>query len=67
MISIDKIIAFENGELAIDEVVELFAELIANGMAWSLQGSYGRMASDFIENGVISPSGEVLIDVANEF
>lgn len=41
------------------EVIEFFAELIKNGMAWSLQGSYGRQAEDFIDAGVISPKGEI--------
>jgi len=45
------IMAYENGELEYDEVVEGFQHLIDNGMAWSLQGSYGRMAMDLIKSG----------------
>lgn len=45
------IIAYEQGELNEDEVVELFQHLIDNGMAWTLQGSYGRMAAGLIEAG----------------
>ncbi len=52
-----KIIAFEQGELDFDETVELFQELIDNGMAWSLQGSYGRTASRLIEAGHCQPPG----------
>lgn len=48
---IDKIIAYENGELEDHEVIELFQTLIDNGMAWSLQGSYGRTAAALIEAG----------------
>lgn len=51
MPSIDKIIAFENGELDTDETVELFQNLIDSGMAWKLQGSYGRTAQALIEQG----------------
>lgn len=47
------IIAFENDELTFDETVELFQALIDNGMAWKLQGSYGRMAQAFIDEGVL--------------
>jgi len=46
-----KIIAYEQDELGWEETVELFQELIDNGMAWSLQGHYGRMATALIENG----------------
>lgn len=45
------IIAFETGELGDDETVELFQHLIDTGMAWSLQGAYGRMATQLIEAG----------------
>ena len=45
------IIAYENGELDEDEVINLFQELINSGLAWQLQGSYGRMAASLIESG----------------
>ena len=51
MSQIDKIMAFESGELDFDATVELFQELIDTGLVWQLQGSYGRMASSLIENG----------------
>jgi len=53
-----KIIAYEQDELNEEETVELFQELIDNGMAWSLQGHYGRMATDLIESGYCTPSKE---------
>ena len=52
MNQIDKIIAYEQGELGETETVELFQELIDNGMAWKLQGHYGRTAMYLIENGL---------------
>jgi hypothetical protein len=45
-----KIIAYEQDELNGLEIIELFQELIDNGMAWKLQGHYGRMAMDLIES-----------------
>lgn len=49
---IDGIIEYENGELDEQEVIELFQRLIDNGMAWQLQGHYGRTAAALIEAGV---------------
>ena len=51
MDQVDKIIAFEQGDLDEEGVIELFQELIDSGLAWQLQGSYGRMANSLIENG----------------
>jgi len=51
MDQIDKIMAFESSELDFDSMVELFQDLIDSGLAWQLQGSYGRMANSLIENG----------------
>ena len=45
------IIAYENGELEEEEVILLFQDLIDSGLAWQLQGSYGRMAEKLIESG----------------
>ena len=56
----DKIIAYEQGELGTNNTVELFAELIKTGQAWSLQGHYGRTAAALIEQGIISKEGSVL-------
>lgn len=49
---IDGIIKYENGELDEQETIELFQRLIDNGMAWRLQGHYGRTAAALIEAGV---------------
>ena len=51
MSQIDKIIAFEQGELDEEGILELFQELIDSGLAWQLQGSYGRTARALIEAG----------------
>ncbi len=51
---LDKIIAYENGELDDAEVINLFQELINSGLAWTLQGNYGRTAQAMIDAGECS-------------
>lgn len=51
MDQVDKIMAFESGELDEEGIIELFQELIDSGLVWKLQGSYGRTATFLIENG----------------
>ena len=48
------IIAFESGELDQDGVIELFQNLVDSGLAWSLQGSYGRTAHVLIQAGLVT-------------
>ena len=52
MPSVTKIIAYENGEMNEEEIISFFQELIDSGVAWQLQGSYGRTATDLIEQGL---------------
>lgn len=49
----DKIIRYEQGEMDDSEMVELFQELVNSGLAWELQGHYGRTAIALIENGLV--------------
>ena len=51
---IGKIMDFENGDLDDTGTLELFQHLVDTGMAWQLQGNYGRMAQHLIENGYIN-------------
>lgn len=60
---VGSIIAYEQGELNDQEVVCLFAELVKSGMAWSLQGSYGRTANALIKEGWIDHDGNVSLAV----
>jgi hypothetical protein len=53
---VEKIIQFEMGELNQADTLELFQQLIDSGLAWHLQGSYGRTARQLIEAGLCSPA-----------
>lgn len=55
-----KIMAYETGELSHSETLKMFAELVRNGMAWTLQGHYGRTAAKLIELGYLNRQGEIL-------
>ena len=50
-----QIMAYENGELDETETIELFQDLIDSGLAWELQGSYGRQAKYMIDTGYCDP------------
>ena len=45
----ERITSYELGELDANDTVQLFQELIDSGLAWNLQGHYGRTAYALIE------------------
>ena len=47
--------------------MQFFADLIATGLAWRLQGHYGREAKRYIQNGLVTPQGDVNWDVYEEY
>ncbi len=53
---VDTLIAHENGQLTIDQTVEFFQALVDTGLAWHLQGSYGRAAVAMLRAGKIKPA-----------
>jgi len=55
-----KLMAFENGELDTEEMVELFSDLVRTGLAWQLQGFYSRTAKQLIDNGYLDYDGNIL-------
>ncbi len=57
-----QIIAYESGEISDVEILQLFSELVGNGMAWTLQGHYGRTAKSLIDNGYLDEDGTIIIN-----
>lgn len=54
----EDIIKYEADEMTTEEEVVFFQKLIDTGMAWTLQGHYGRMAERFIEEGLCHQKGD---------
>jgi len=49
---VQRLIDYETGNMeSEEEQIEFFQSLIDNGLAWELQGSYGRLAHALIDNG----------------
>ena len=48
-----KLIDYEAGQLSYEEGIQLFQELVDTGLAWRLQGQYGRTAKQLIEEGLV--------------
>lgn len=59
---VESIIRYEEGDMDEAEALQFFGFLIRTGVAWELQGSYGRGAAALIRDGLVSPQGEVLVD-----
>lgn len=57
---VDYIMDLEGGELSVTDVLGLFSHLLQTGLAWKLQGFYGRTAQSFIDNGYLTREGKVL-------
>ena len=55
---VDKVIEYEAGEMSDEDTVSFYQELVNSGMAWTLQGHYGRMAMHLIESGLVQQPKE---------
>ena len=52
-VTADELIAYESGEQDFDATLDMFQRLVDTGLAWTLQGHYGRTAQHLIEGGYI--------------
>ena len=51
MDSVSFIMEYEGGDMAPDDIVARFQDMIDSGLVWQLQGHYGRTANNLIRNG----------------
>ena len=56
---IDYIMDYEMDQLDDFNTLKLISELIKNGMAWTLQGHYGRTAQHLIDNEYLLSNGDI--------
>jgi len=61
-----RVVEYETEDHSLEWIVQLFADLIATGLAWHLQGRYGREAKRYIDNGIINAQGDVNWDYYEE-
>ncbi len=46
---------WEDGNLDDEQEVSLFQSLVNSGLAWQLQGMYGRRAQQLLDAGLVHP------------
>ena len=46
-----RVVEYETEEHSLEWIVQFFADLVATGLAWQLQGRYGREAKAMIDEG----------------
>jgi hypothetical protein len=51
---LDRMIAWEQGDITHDDYIALFQDLVNSGLAWQLQGMYGREAAYLLSTGEIA-------------
>jgi hypothetical protein len=56
----------EGEDSTLEEQMEGWACLIKTGMCWSLQGFFGRTASQLLDSGFIEKNGTINWDVVEE-
>jgi hypothetical protein len=57
---LNQIMDYEAGELELEDTIQLFAYLVATGMAWTLQGHYGSTAMHLIDSGLLDRNGVIM-------
>lgn len=56
--TVGAIIEYESGMMDDEHILVFFQHLVDTGMAWTLQGAYGRAAQALLNKGLINPKVE---------
>jgi hypothetical protein len=62
----NRVIEYQTEDHSLEWSLQFFADLIATGLAWRLEGHIGREAKAYIDNGLISVQGEIDWDYYQE-
>ena len=62
----NRVIEYQTEDHSLEWNLQFFADLIATGLAWRLEGHFGREAKAYIENGLVSAQGEIDWDYYQE-
>lgn len=60
---VSDIMAYEMGEMNDIQAVRFFSRLVKNGLAFSLQSSYGRTAKSLMAQEIIDKDGNILVNL----
>jgi len=53
MPSVEEFIDWENGDMSEENEIKFFQKLLDTGMAWTLQGMYGRRTVELLNEGYL--------------
>lgn len=56
----ERVLLYETDQMSEQEMISMFQDLVDTGMAWKLQGHYGRTSMILLDAGVIAPPEDVL-------
>lgn len=62
-VSVGEMMNYEEGNYDEESLIDMFQRLVNSGMAWQLQGFYGRQAKALLDAGLVTmPEKKVLTD-----
>ena len=53
LVSVDDMMDWEDGNMTEENEIKFFQKLLDNGMAWTLQGMYGRRTVELLNEGYL--------------